>query len=62
MHFQRAPHAEAKLISCLRGEVFDVAVGFTHFPALVRQAIVGRQSTQYVHPARLRSWLPGHGR
>lgn len=26
MHFQRAPHAEAKLISCLRGEVFDVAV------------------------------------
>lgn len=26
MHFQRAPHAEAKLIGCLRGEVFDVAV------------------------------------
>lgn len=26
MHFQRAPHAEAKLVSCLRGEVFDVAV------------------------------------
>lgn len=26
MHWQRAPHAEAKLILCLRGEVFDVAV------------------------------------
>lgn len=26
MHFQRAPHAEMKLVSCLRGEVWDVAV------------------------------------
>jgi dTDP-4-dehydrorhamnose 3,5-epimerase len=26
MHFQRPPHAEMKLVSCLRGEVFDVAV------------------------------------
>lgn len=26
MHFQRAPHMELKLVSCLRGEVFDVAV------------------------------------
>ncbi|MDR2186446.1 MAG: dTDP-4-dehydrorhamnose 3,5-epimerase family protein [Azonexus sp.] len=26
MHFQYAPHAEMKLVSCLRGEVFDVAV------------------------------------
>lgn len=26
MHFQRPPHAETKLVSCLRGEVFDVAV------------------------------------
>ena len=26
MHFQRAPHAETKMVSCLRGEVFDVAV------------------------------------
>src|SRR5947209_12074216 len=26
MHFQRAPHAEVKLIQCLRGVVFDVAV------------------------------------
>jgi dTDP-4-dehydrorhamnose 3,5-epimerase len=26
MHFQLPPHAEMKLVSCLRGEVFDVAV------------------------------------
>jgi dTDP-4-dehydrorhamnose 3,5-epimerase len=26
MHFQRPPHAEGKIVSCLRGEVFDVAV------------------------------------
>lgn len=26
MHFQHPPHAETKFVSCLRGEVFDVAV------------------------------------
>jgi dTDP-4-dehydrorhamnose 3,5-epimerase len=26
MHFQRPPHAESKFVTCLRGEVFDVAV------------------------------------
>lgn len=26
LHFQRPPHAEKKLVHCLRGEVFDVAV------------------------------------
>jgi dTDP-4-dehydrorhamnose 3,5-epimerase len=26
MHFQRPPHAEMKLVTCLRGEVLDVAV------------------------------------
>lgn len=26
LHFQRAPHAEWKFVSCLRGAVFDVAV------------------------------------
>lgn len=26
MHFQHPPHAEDKLVSCLRGQVFDVAV------------------------------------
>lgn len=26
MHFQHPPHADAKLVSCLRGEVWDVAL------------------------------------
>jgi dTDP-4-dehydrorhamnose 3,5-epimerase len=26
MHFQRAPHSEMKLVSCIRGSVWDVAV------------------------------------
>jgi dTDP-4-dehydrorhamnose 3,5-epimerase len=26
MHYQRPPHAESKLITCVRGEVWDVAV------------------------------------
>lgn len=26
MHFQHPPHAEIKFVSCMRGEVFDVAV------------------------------------
>jgi dTDP-4-dehydrorhamnose 3,5-epimerase len=26
LHFQHSPHAEAKLVSCLRGSVFDVAL------------------------------------
>jgi dTDP-4-dehydrorhamnose 3,5-epimerase len=26
MHYQRKPYAEMKLVSCIRGEVFDVAV------------------------------------
>ncbi len=30
MHFQRPPHAEIKFVSCLRGEVFDVAVDIRH--------------------------------
>jgi dTDP-4-dehydrorhamnose 3,5-epimerase len=26
MHFQRAPHAEAKLVRCTRGAIYDVAI------------------------------------
>jgi dTDP-4-dehydrorhamnose 3,5-epimerase len=37
MHFQNAPHEEAKLVSCLAGEVFDVAID------------VRRSSPTYLH-------------
>jgi len=30
IHFQHPPHAETKFVSCLRGEVFDVAVDLRH--------------------------------
>jgi dTDP-4-dehydrorhamnose 3,5-epimerase len=30
MHFQRPPHAEVKLVSCIRGAVYDVAVDLRH--------------------------------
>ena len=37
MHFQHAPHAEMKLVTCLRGEVFDVAVDLrSGSPTLMR--------------------------
>lgn len=26
MHFQKSPHTETKIVSCLKGEIFDVAV------------------------------------
>ncbi len=28
LHFQHPPHSETKIVSCIRGEVFDVAVDF----------------------------------
>lgn len=30
LHFQHPPHAETKFVSCLRGEVLDVAVDLRH--------------------------------
>lgn len=30
LHFQHPPHAEAKLVSCLKGEILDVAVDLRH--------------------------------
>lgn len=43
MHFQRPPHAEMKLVSCIRGEVWDVVID-------VR---AGSKSFLYWHAERL---------
>ncbi len=49
LHFQNPPHAEDKLVSCLHGEVFDVAVDlrrgsptFLHWHAELLSAANGR--------------------
>lgn len=37
MHFQYPPHAETKFVSCLKGEVFDVAVDLRcHSPSFLQ--------------------------
>jgi dTDP-4-dehydrorhamnose 3,5-epimerase len=37
LHYQRPPHAEMKLVTCVRGEVFDVAVDLRQdSPSLLR--------------------------
>lgn len=35
LHFQRPPHAELKLVSCLRGRVFDVVVDLRPGPSFL---------------------------
>ncbi|PNG25024.1 dTDP-4-dehydrorhamnose 3,5-epimerase [Methylocella silvestris] len=37
MHFQRAPHAETKLVRCVRGAVFDVVVDLRPLSPTFRQ-------------------------
>ena len=63
LHFQRAPHAEAKLVSCIRGEVWDVAVdlrqGSATFFAMACPAVERRQRLRPVDTAGLCPWLPG---
>jgi dTDP-4-dehydrorhamnose 3,5-epimerase len=37
MHYQLAPHAETKIVSCVRGKVYDVAVDLRpHSPTFLR--------------------------
>jgi dTDP-4-dehydrorhamnose 3,5-epimerase len=37
MHFQRAPHGEAKLISCRKGVIWDVIIDLRSVSATYRQ-------------------------
>jgi dTDP-4-dehydrorhamnose 3,5-epimerase len=49
MHFQFPPHVEAKLVSCLKGEIFDVAVDLRHGSPTFLQwhgAILSAQNSQ----------------
>lgn len=48
LHFQRPPHAEIKLVSCLRGSIFDVAVDLReNSPTFLRwQGVVLSEANQ----------------
>ena len=39
MHFQLPPHGEVKVVSCLRGKVFDVAIDVRPIPATANQGL-----------------------
>ncbi len=50
LHFQTPPHAQAKLVRCLRGRIFDVAVDirpasptFKHWVGIELSAVEGNQ-------------------
>ena len=56
LHFQRPPHAETKLVHCLRGEVCDVAVDLRRgSPTFLRwhaEALSGDNGVSAAHPAK----------
>lgn len=55
LHMQKAPHAEDKLITCLRGEVWDVAVdmraGSPTFLQWHAVHLIAKQACSYLIPA-----------
>ena len=53
LHFQRVPHGEAKLVQCVRGRIFDVAVDLrpespTFRVAASAELAAGRNTTFYI--------------
>lgn len=65
LHYQEGEHAQAKLVSCLHGRIFNVAVdlkpGETYGHAYGEILSFENQKTD-VHSERIRSWLPDLGR
>jgi len=55
LHFQRKPHAQAKLVHCVSGEIFDVAVdhnkGSSTFGKYVVVTLSGEKQTIFYIPA-----------
>jgi dTDP-4-dehydrorhamnose 3,5-epimerase len=46
MHFQRAPHAEMKMVRCIKGRVWDVAVDLRPQSATYKQWFAQELSNQ----------------
>ena len=65
MHFQYPPHAEMKLVNCLRGEVWDVAVdlraGSPTFLRWFGVRAVGRERPRSADPGGLCARFSGAG-
>ena len=61
MHFQPDPHAEAKLVRCTRGAIYDVIVDLRPDSAtaasLAGRRVVGGRSPSVVHSRTFRAWL-----
>ena len=62
LHYQAPPHAEAKLVRCVRGALYDVVVdlrpGLAQLPALVRRRAERREPEGALRPRGLRARLP----
>jgi hypothetical protein len=62
LHFQRPPAAEAKLVRCTRGRVYDVAVdlrpGVAHLPPARRRGARRRRAQRALRARGLRPRLP----
>ena len=63
MHFQHPPHADMKLVSCIRGEVWDVAVdiraGSKTFLRWHAEKLSADERPRAAHSARFRARVPG---
>ncbi len=62
LHYQAAPHEEAKLVRCTAGAIFDVArrppAGLADLPRVVRRRAVGGEPARALRPGGLRARLP----
>ncbi len=61
MHYQAEPHAEPKLVRCVRGAIFDVAVDLRPdsavLPRLARRRAERRERSRSLHPGGSRPRL-----
>ncbi len=61
LHFQVEPHLQSKLIRCIKGEVFDVAVDLRKksptFGEWYGLVLVGRKQKNVLHPQRICAWV-----